>query len=646
MLYDDTAISHAGGESRIEQALLNEEKISIRSHDEKTVHLMYGLEHYIVKYWNHPKSPDLADKMFKRIEGLINLYEQRPDIIAYSYILSNKAVLKSIVSRPDLIRKFHNGTAKLTVNWETTYNKIMNNEPVSDVERDYLHTYFTLMINFKKDKNPNQRYVNEKIEAYVFKLLRENKVPENDSTKLFLFNYCSKFTLAQSGYYNQRRNIRLMDIKSSNGSFTGGYELESFIAMNDHPSPSPTFYHSLDQMVQCIMHETTHAIQEIQAKESPNSVHGMEMAIQKLFGYRDYQKGMNYLFNEIEENSQLNGYSTARILYGMAGNKEVTAKLLQEERDYYRGRRFQYEYVTVMENGKPKRISKERYNVTNIRQVVKNNPALLTKYPSLSNMFHSNGDSKSLEEILSEPFVSHDIEAMHKDFILYDIQNNGLASINLRSKSDQEKRSILYKLIQLIRDETEHINNILDDVEYREKQPAKTAFFYKVHMEKIIIMSTFVEKELHWMRKYEKNNQGNYELYTLYTKSIRTLLNNISKQYQSNGITNLKDISDSLSIPFQVLERNIKEEYINYLVERYSIEQRIQSVTYNGVEYSSLEEFIRTFVKANMDRDHYMRNGKYYLADSNGQAYDAVHFVQDVVNLSLEAPSEPVRKVS
>ncbi len=59
-----------------------------------------------------------------------------------------------------------------------------------------------------------------------------------------------------------------------------------------------------------------------------------------------------------------------------------------------------------------------------------------------------------------------------------------------------------------------------------------------------------------------------------------------------------------------------------------------------------VEEFIRTFVKANKDRDHYMRNGKYYLADSNGQAYDAYHFAQDVVNLSLEAPGEPARKVS
>ncbi len=49
MLYDEAAISIAGGERRIETAFLNDEELNIRSHDESTIHLIYGREHYIVK---------------------------------------------------------------------------------------------------------------------------------------------------------------------------------------------------------------------------------------------------------------------------------------------------------------------------------------------------------------------------------------------------------------------------------------------------------------------------------------------------------------------------------------------------------------------------------------------------------------------
>ena len=67
----------------------------------------------------------------------------------------------------------------------------------------------------------------------------------------------------------------------------------------------------------------------------------------------------------------------------MADRSDISMELLRKKNDYIKRRRFQYEYVTIMDNDKKVIMSKEKYNVENIRKIIKNNPSLINKYPEL-----------------------------------------------------------------------------------------------------------------------------------------------------------------------------------------------------------------------------------------------------------------------
>ena len=607
------------GEAYIYDYLKNNGKIILGSHNTDDIKLSIAIENYLVKYRN---SSDPIINHF--IDSLFETFSDDPLIYTYSYILSNSTIVISIIGNNEKRKKlYEEGKEKLITDWKDTYNKVMNNEPVNTNDKDKMIVLFTFGV-----RNDIRTY-KDQIEKYIFKLLKENKIPDNDLEKLLLFNYASRYTL---GYEHRIIDtfIKLGNI-SNNKDFVGGYEDNGMIVMNDHPSSIP-FYQTLDEMIQCVCHETTHAIQEQQAINDPYSVHAMEMAIQKLFAFDEYDTGDNYLFNEIEEDAQRNGYDTASDIYSKAGRQDISDELISKKHDYLKRRRFQYENVTINKNGKKVRISKEKYNVENIRRIIKSNPNLIKRYPVLTNIFDNLGNPKSLDKMLSEDFKSKDIRSMYTDFIINDIRNNELDNINLSNKNDNYKYNVLYNLCNIFRIITDKTLDIIKDYEYRKKFPNKTNFYYRVYIDDVVILGKYIEKELPWMREFEKNNPANLNLYTKYTKSIKDLLNTIDKYKYNNEFNNLEETTNIYKNDLNSLDNNIKLEYINSILEQFSINERSSLLKINN-EYMSLEKFIRTKLFNSMTRNHLLYDDEDRLIkDDQGKDYNPVDYARKVLN--------------
>ena len=604
------------GESYIYDKLRNKCVIDILSHNEEDVRFSFAIENYLVK---HRNSNDRY--IVHYIDKLFKLFSKNPLLYAHSYILSNDLIVKSLINNNEERKNLYiTGKKKLVNGWKNTYNKLLNDEPVNIDDKNRLIVLLTL--GTRNGKNMDI------VDKYVFKLLGENKVPDNDYEKLLLFNYASRKTLG-TDYNMVDTFIKLGNLESSSG-FIGGYENDGFIVLNDHPSIR-SFYKTLDEMIQTCCHETTHAIQEQQAINDSTSVHAMEMAIQKIFAFNEYKIGDNYLFNEIEEDAERNGYWNARLLYSMAERHDISTELMKKERAYIEGRKFQYEYVTVIENGHEKVMSKEKYNVENIRRIVKNNKDLINKYPVLNNIFDKEGNPKSLDKMLSEDFKSHDIRGMYTDFIIYDIRNNGLDNIDLTNKDENYKYNTLNNLCNIYRIFADKAGDIIRDYGSRELESSKTKAIYRRSLEDIITVGKFIEKELPFMRKYEEKHPGNYNLYSSYTMDLRNLLNTIDKYRYENKLTNIEEITDRYKEEFNSFDINMRKEYINYVLERFTFEERVTLLRING-HHITLEEYIRTKLFNHISRDHYLydNNGK-ILMDNNRVSISPSHYAREIL---------------
>lgn len=630
MNYDDIAIRTIG-ENKIEKILLNNEPVIYGSSNQYDELITYAIENYIIKYYSKPKSLELKQAMDKRLEILLKEFQKKTLLINYSIILSNINIVKIVYKNKH--QEYKVGVDKIKNGLDEVYNKLMNDQPVSKYDKDRLMTYFSMMITFKKDKTPAQIEANKKIEAYVKKTLKNNEIPSSKLEKLFVFNYASRYVFAQEGYYNEKRNIRIVNIPSENGGFTGGYQLNSLIAMNDHPHTNPKFYNSFYQMIQCVMHETIHAIQEIKAKEDEKSVHAMEMAIQKIFAFDEYKTGENYLFNEIEEDAQKKGYWYAGVLF-QGINQKISDKLLEEKLDYINNRRFQYEYITIKKNdGKLERISKEKFNVENIRKIVQNNPILIAEYPVLNNLFKKNGTPKNLDEMLSENFKSHDIIKMYEDFIIYDIRHQGLNMINMSNKTQDERYNIITKLNNILNTKVNYVLDSINEYEFRMKSDSnknKTVFLVKQHLNDIEVLLSFLEKELSFMRQYEKNNVGNYNTYSSYQMSVRNLLNGIDKNEKNNQLGNLEETIKSRENELNSHILILKQEYIDYILEHFTIDEQ-NNLIYIFGKNLTLKEFVNILVLQHMDCNHYLhKNNGDIICDSKGIPVTPLEFVRNI----------------
>ena len=627
-MYNDDIIKQY--EPKIERILLYNESVPISSSVGDDAMLTYAFENYLIKYHTNPKNQQLGKAIQKKLNNLMDVMLEKPKLMNNSYIFSRDDIIRELYpSRYPEFEKYYN-----QIEWESVLNRVLNDEQVSENSINKLSTILSRELTFNPTTD-RQKYVLSQAEKYYKHLLAKNVVPKNETEKLFIFNYSSKYLLKNEGYKRDLPlKVRLCDIVDDPGKFTGGYHINSFIAMNAKQCQDTHFYHSLDQMVQTIMHETEHYVQELKSKEDRFTKEGMQMAIHRLFGQKEYKTGDNYLFSEIEEDANWKGYWYAGLVY-IGVNKEAYDKISKEGHEFFNNRRYQYEYVTVtLSNGKKVHRSKEKYNVEGIMDVIRKHPSLVDKYPVLNTIFTKNGEVKPFSTMLAEDFQSHDIDRMYEDFLLYNINHGGLDTLKLDGKSDIEKYNTLRKLENLLYGEIKYVLDTLDDFDYRECNQKNVSFLCDKHLEKIIKISSFLETQLDFMRTYNESNPNKIDIYGGYTTEIRKLMNNISKTYNEKKIGSLNGVFMGKKNQLKELDKNIINDYILDIINKLPDSDKympIQDANGNTVE---CQYYLATFLQKHMDRDHYVHsdNGKIY-TKHDGSYLSPSAFVREYVQL-------------
>lgn len=609
MLYNEEIINIYGYQS-FENALLQNKEIHLASTNNDEARYANAFEHYLVRMKLLPSSNVKINNLVNaKLDRLLSVFEKNPCLVSVSYILGNEDVAMSVFKSSNQRSRYLAGIDRLARAWKPIYENMMAGRPVSENDKHIMYAYFMYRMKFGKSLSDTEKSINKCIENIANKILQSNVMPTNKSEKMFIYNYASKFTLHQSGYPSEKVTIKSVDLSGPSG-FTGGYERDGYIAVNEKLSSITkpvNFHNSLDTVLQTICHETTHYIQELQMKQNPDSIHGLEMSIFRLAASKEYYTGYNYSFMEIEENAQLNGYTSAMILYMLAGNKKVADKLFNEKDIYHRDRQFQYEYVVYNENGQLKKTYKEDYNVEAIRAVIKNNPRLLEKHPSLNHLFNKDGSPKSLISILSSNFESHDIDKMYEDTILYEVRQGALDRIDRTKLTPQQKCNMYGKLCSVLFSENNNIFNILRDNGTGKYGPKIAEKLFNKRLSVVVAICKFINADLKWMKDYEEKmrNQGKrpYGLYDYYSTYIRSLLYNLEKYNHGS----LSPIIASHKKALTESDDAIKNAYIDGIVSSYSKEDLdMLIITDHG--RVTLRDFIGKDVRLSMDREHYIHD--------------------------------------
>lgn len=627
-------------ESNILDFLYGNKTLKFNSDDDIEARIFYTVENYVIKNYGL-KDSKTNQYMTWFVDHLFVKFASNPEKRTASVILSDGNLIERFCQNyPKRIENYKKGLMVLSNNWENTYNKIMNNQPVSDEDRTRLMVLCTSNINLGKNLPKDKAKLQEKITELYYKLLRDNKIPSNMAEREFIFNYTSRYTLQSEGYPEEKCNIRMINFPPKKDSFDGGYENGGYIALNTNQCSDSSFYHTLGQMVQCASHETVHRLQELDAIKKPDSVHGMEMAIQNLFAREDYHTGANYLFSEIEEDANRRGSWYSSLLFGMAGNQEESKQQVAEKLEYLRGRKFQYEYVTQTgSDGKQFVLSKEKYNVINIRKIINKHPELIKKYPALANLFNPDGSNKSFEELLCAKFVSHDIESMYADFLLYDLMHGGLKNLDFNKLTPEQRKNAVRKLLDLLSTEKQYLIDILDDYEYREnasdRTKSKIKFLYQKHLDKYLEIGDYLLSNLAHLKALDARESGitNYG-------SFQTSYRAFARKYMDIGekghLGDLQEATKNYSSRLNGIDRTLKIAYMNDLCNWNRADLSLGPIFYNGESYTNLEDFINKFIFTHMDFDHNIKIDKRYIPNENGYAMSATDLVKQVVKNTRE----------
>lgn len=350
---------------------------------------------------------------------------------------------------------------------------------------------------------------------------------------------------------------------------------------------------------------------------------------------KDYQRGHNYIFNEIEEDADERGFSATALIYDKAGNKKIASIVRKEGREKYERRKLHIEYVTTTENGKEIRVTKEKYNTENIRRIVKQNKNLLKEYPSLKHLFTSDGDPKSLDEMLCEAFIAHSIDKMHKDLIIHDIRYNGLKTVSFQNKTDEQLRITIRRLNDMLFYETDAISKIIKDEQLKNNQNMKQILVKSldIHLMTVMEISNFISRNKDLIKQYDNNHKDkNSDLYGTYEYRIRMLMNTIDEHKNKNTLGYLEEPLKKYEPNLRKFDYDIRRDYMEYIKSHFTKEELETRVHFDS-RTISLKRFIDEDIFKHMDRNHYLhKNDGTYVKSSDGTVVVSItKFVREIL---------------
>ncbi len=404
-----------------------------------------AIEHYILKYFFNPHNSEESLAMKKYVAQIGKLVCLDPVHFTDSYLLTNKSIPYLYTkAQTDTLQESKVKQSKMALN---IFNQ-MSKKPLSKKDRSLLASFFTSII---MTKNEDLKQAEEEYFNYI---LKENNTANNEELK-FVLTYASHHMLAPRLNYK----VYLTQFAFGNPNEEMGFcdNETKHIYINLKPGTTLATY------LQTVCHESMHAIQEYEARHNPDSISSLNWVKDELLighlstsKYDYYTKNYRYSSKELEADKE--GFKQAKEFYHKINMPNMVQYLEIKEKIDEDWHLPQYEYAN---NEKDKVRIKEKFVVTNLNNIIKNNPQYLNDYPVLNHLYHKDGTAYDFDELMTSD-TNDELKQIYHDHLIYGIGLNQLKSLYINAFDKQKQTNIMKNLIYLWEDEKDIIQALIN----------------------------------------------------------------------------------------------------------------------------------------------------------------------------------------
>ena len=604
-MYNQKLISYFG-ESKIRELLeTGNYKISLFTLDKDNINLRNAIENYILKYISMPNSEKEKQGMKFYLDSLYKAFMNNPEIYSYTFLLKKSNAARVFTS--EQLLKINQMKNKISNSAYQIYNE-SKNRPLSNKEKNVLMTFFIENIDSKNEK------ISKAIEDYARRITASDAIPENDCELKFILYYFHNKMLTGSTFGNADNKIEctiyLMEKEPNNG----GYYTNDTIFIN---RKSYDYCNTLSKLLECVCHETEHAIQDYKSKNNPNSVVGYEFAVYNLL-FRHYKTEEynpykdNYRYSDIEKDAEIKGYQYASSIYYQLGHPEKAKELKDIKRNSFNIRAFEYEYIKD-ENGYL--VPKETYNVTHMNAIMQKHPEYIMEYPVLKQTYHKDGTVKSFEEMLATDIKANDSDyyRIYADYLTYYVKQGKLDDLNITNLEPSIRANVVKHIIMLFNEEMNVILSMIDNTQAKvtDKQKEITSGY---HLKIASRLSEFLSNNYQIIEEMtERNELGGFIDVNRYKNDIDTLCYYISKYDKDDGLKrSIEKYADKFTQSSKKMYDTRNWLYIQKKLKNYDDETLKSQVTLPSGAVISFEQYCEEYIFGNMNksREFVSENGE------------------------------------
>lgn len=418
------------------------------------------IDNYILKHIDSLK-PDVKNFVTNYLNQVYLGFLKQPEIYITSPLLKDELVNK--ISASQYKEAFEKKKQEVSKSSWQIFQKSLT-QPITDKEKDLLANFFIKMIDTKNEALKNA------IDIFVKKIIRDSCIEVKKDGKIE-FNYIpiSKMNSSElrlvafytSRFVNKQNLIKNVHIVQFSGG-QGGCYFDGIIELSKMGSG----IQDMDMFLQCICHETQHAIQDYVSKKE-SSITALDYATHSILihylstsdysPYYNYK--CNYKYSEIEKDANEMGYHYSSVLLSTLGLYHRMHKQNERKQKDFDSKKYEF---STKSNPQNQFVTLEEMQIDELRKIIKEHPELLNTYPVLQNFYTSSGEEKAFEKLIIEASKSSqggDVYRLYKNHLIYQARQGSFSNLNLEKYSDDEKARIYITINKLLSDSTMKIES-------------------------------------------------------------------------------------------------------------------------------------------------------------------------------------------
>lgn len=410
------------------------------------------MDNYILKYY---ESADIISKknMNRYLNGFYKMFLKNPTEFLDSPFLKDETIIDIFCPeeiKDDVKKVYIENIGKANIDKISVKPENASKEEI----RQYMQY---LLRNLGTEDKKIQKMQDE----YIKTLIKENKpVKDLDVSQVkFIAQYANNKMLTsrlnELGY--SKDALKNYIYIGTDDLTLGGQQSNNSIYINKDSILTKT----IADLIQTICHETEHSIQRLESKEKRKTKIGLEYAIYNIlrekYGKSVYKK--NYRFEEIERDAEEQGERKAYEILSSLGFTKEAKEIYTLQKTSNDNRRFEYDF-RIDESGK--KSCRENFMFKKVSGIIKENPDLVKKYPSLGILYRNDGKPKSFREIIVDEFLINEVDKseIYEDFLKHYISQGALDDIKLDEFPEEIQARIASRLIGLLGTENNQITEM------------------------------------------------------------------------------------------------------------------------------------------------------------------------------------------